>query len=88
MDDWNKAMTETKTKTKAKTTEGAGAVIKTNQEYGSPALIRVILGGMSESTFVRLRKNPAAEFPRPLRFGKTPLFNIEEVRQWAASHRE
>lgn len=63
-------------------------VKQTNREYAPCSWVCEFLGGCSRSTIARLRKNKAAGFPRPLKFGKTPLFNIEEVRQWAASHRE
>ena len=61
---------------------------KTTPEYAPVSWVCEFLGGCSRSTVDRLRKNPVAEFPRPLKFGKVPLFNNEEVRQWAATHRE
>lgn len=58
------------------------------REYAPRSWVREFLGGISLSTLQRLERNPEKGFPRPLRFGKCPLFNMEEVRQWAASHRE
>lgn len=57
-------------------------------EYARGNWVRkVFFGNCSQSTFDRLRRNKDAGFPRPVKFGKVPLFNIEEVRQWASSHR-
>ena len=78
-------MSEEKAKAVA-TATAAGAPLGT-REYAPVQWVCEFLGGCSRSTVDRLRHNKAAEFPRPLKFGKTPLFNIEEVRQWAASHR-
>lgn len=80
-------MDEQKTK-KAVATATAAGVPQGAREYAPGNWIRVVFfGSCSDSTFARLRRNKDAGFPRPVKFGKTPLFNIEEVRQWAASHR-
>lgn len=80
-------MDEQKT-TKAVATATAAGAPQGAREYAPGNWIRVVfLGDCSDSTFDRLRRNKDAGFPRPVKFGKTPLFNIEEVRQWAASHR-
>ena len=74
-------------KTKVTATATAAGAPQSTREYAPVQWVCEFLGGCSRSTVDRLRHNKAAEFPRPLKFGKTPLFNIEEVRNWAASHR-
>ena len=74
-------------KTKAAATATAAGAPKNAREYAPVQWVCEFLGGCSRSTVDRLRRNEAAKFPRPLKFGKVPLFNIEEVRNWAASHR-
>lgn len=74
-------------KAKAVATATAAGAPQNAREYAPVQWVCEFLGGCSRSTLDRLRHNKAAEFPRPLKFGKTPLFNIEEVRNWAASHR-
>ena len=79
-------MDEQKTTKAAATATAAGAPQDT-REYAPVQWLCEFFGGCSRSTVNRLRRNMDAGFPRPVKFGKTPLFNIEEVRQWAASHR-
>ena len=62
--------------------------IEGKAEYAPMAAIRkMLLGGCSQSTLERLRRNPEAGFPKPLKLGRAVLFNIEEVRQWTLQHR-
>ena len=77
-------MNEDKTEVDITTATG---IPNKSREYAPTQWVREYLGGISCSTLDRLRNNKKAGFPRPLKFGKTPLFNIEEVRNWAASHR-
>lgn len=74
-------------KTKAAATATAAGALQNAREYAPVQWVCEFLGGCSRSTVDRLRRNAAAKFPRPLKFGKVPLFNIAEVRDWAASHR-
>lgn len=73
--------------TKAAATATAAGAPQGTREYAPIEWVCEYLNGCSRSTVDRLRRNAAAKFPRPLKFGKVPLFNIEEVRQWAASYR-
>lgn len=57
------------------------------QAYARREWVQAFLGGICLSTLRRLERDPAKEFPRPLRFNKTPLYNMDEVRQWAETHR-
>lgn len=79
-------MDEQKT-TKAVATATASGAPQSTREYAPVQWLCEFFGGCSRSTVDRLRRNKDAGFPRPVKFGKVPLFNIEEVRQWAASHR-
>lgn len=74
-------------KTRAVATTTAAGAPQGTREYAPVRWVREFLGGCSRSTVDRLRNNKAAEFPRPLKIGKVLLFNIQEVRDWAASHR-
>lgn len=73
--------------TTATATASAGQEPAYVRAYAPRPWVREYLGGISLSTLQRLEKDPTKGFPRPLRFGKCPLFNIEEVKLWAASHR-
>ena len=57
-------------------------------EYMSMTALLALFGNqLTARTIQRWMKDEEKEFPRPLRFGRKPLFKIEEVRQWADSHR-
>ena len=51
-------------------------------------LADTFFGGITIRTIQRWEKDETKHFPKAVKFGRTPLFNIEEVRQWVASCRE
>lgn len=62
------------------------AQLQSGQEW-APRLWAANFLGISISTLIRWENSEDLQFPRPMRVGKCPLFNVEEVRQWALSHR-
>ena len=62
------------------------AQLQAGQEWAPRQWVARCLG-VSRSTVIRLERSEDKQFPKPTKFGKIPLFNVEEVRQWALSHR-
>ena len=58
-----------------------------DQEWADRKWVASYLG-VHRATVIRMEKSPTKNFPRPIRFGKSPVFNVEEVRQWAMAQRE
>lgn len=45
--------------------------------------------GVSRSTVERLRRNPEAHFPKPIRIGPNSIrYNLAEIEQWLESRRQ
>jgi excisionase family DNA binding protein len=45
--------------------------------------------GVSRSTVERLRRNPAACFPKPIKIGPNSVrYNLAEIDQWLESRRQ
>lgn len=45
--------------------------------------------GVSRSTVERLRRNPEACFPKPIRIGPNSVrYNLAEIEQWLESRRQ
>lgn len=63
------------------------ARIHPGQEWAPRQVIARLLG-VHRSTIIRLEHSPEKHFPRPMKFGKCPLFNIEQVRRWALAQQE
>ena len=74
--------------TTSKATATAGTAAASMREYAPRSwLADVFFGGVSVRTIQRWEEDETKHFPRPVRFGRTPLFNIAEVRQWVESCR-
>jgi len=79
-------MTNLMSQNTAKKSVQSSAQLQSGQEW-APRLWAANFLGISVSTLIRWENSDVLEFPKPMRVGKCPLFNVEEVRQWALSHR-
>ena len=61
--------------------------IVSGQEWASRQAVARLLG-VHRSTIIRLEHSPEKHFPRPMKFGKCPLFSVKQVQEWAKAQQE
>lgn len=55
--------------------------------FQSAPMRKVLLGGISETTLQRWLKDPALDFPRPIKIGQRRFWQRTEVIAWVESRR-